>query len=177
MGKLRAFRDCLESKQSALARIAAHQEWCHQSGGAHTRPCSVICLLGKFAEQDFDPGVRTFSYAEKVHGIPESVAKLHELIEGGLQSKEAASWTQRFYEAIPEGGDLSGVMFCFFHWAVTPPVGIIQQGRKEILDGIKGVARLYDRKLDGETISASLPVTGLEQVVESKLIKTQKNSL
>jgi hypothetical protein len=149
MGKLLAFKDCLESKEQVLSRIAAHGERCDDSRGDHT--CSSICLLWQFVGDD-DPMASPFSYIEKVHSIPESVGKLQEWIRQGLTDQKAAGWTQRLYEAIPEGADLSGVMFRFFHWALTDQAAVRRLAGDKTLRAIEVVAALYERKAQGEEV-------------------------
>lgn len=162
MGKLRAFRDCLESKEEALARIVSHDDWCRIHGDLDVS-CSVICLVRPFSEKDIERDIALaendcfeseFLYAERCHGIPESLANLHDVLGDCLGRGKGADLTKRFYEAIPEGADLSDVVFNFFHWGLLHPGGVRSRAGKESMAAIEQVERLYDRRRDGKAVSA-----------------------
>jgi hypothetical protein len=121
VAKFLAFRDCLETKEKALSRIAEYRSSDHpgQWGSLRELPCSLDWLMSPFMAPDCFPEgadgplVLAPETAEKVHGIPRSVGNLQDVFLHVLPEHIVPAWTQRFYEAIPEGADLSNVVFRF----------------------------------------------------------------
>jgi hypothetical protein len=163
VAKLLAFRDCLETKERALVRIAGYRPSDHRGhwGSLRELPCSLDWLMSPFMAPDCFPEgpdgplVLAPQTAEKVHGIPRSVANLQDVFLHVLPEKVVPRWTQRFYEAIPEGADLSDVMFRFLYWALTDPAGVRLRTGKRVLKAIETVVCLYDRRIRDEDVPAT----------------------
>ncbi len=150
---MRAFIDCVETKEIALKRAAEHRAADNFIQGTYDdkngKGCSVGCMMKPFKGEDES----WHEAAERVHGIPQALAFLQDRMFEGLEVGKAKAWTERFYNAIPVGADLDLVVPRFMHWMMTDPEGIRKHADHQGLKAIDTVADLYERRLKGDTIS------------------------
>jgi len=137
---LQAYHNDKSVKSKYVRRMAAHRkadELCQRVGwrpgqkpGQKSRGCSVGCLF---------------------HAYNHSRGP----IEIGVPKAEAMQWPELFLKAIPVGADLSLVWPRFAVWLLSDEHhGVIRfaGGRKDVEAAIQGVATMFERVLDGESV-------------------------
>jgi len=105
---MRAFINTEVSRDQLIASLRGHREADRIIPGRYWgngKGCAVGCSI-----HDFRPGEESnHSLYPILFGIPESLARLQDVLFEGLLADLRPDWPLRFFEAIQEGADLSRV--------------------------------------------------------------------
>jgi len=140
---MKAFNNDQKIKEFYLARVLKHQEADEIIKGKYWedgKGCAVGCTLHSS---------KHISYESEL-GIPVEIAILQDNIFEGLENSEAKFFPYKFLNSIKIGADLSLVFSKFLIWSLTDKKnGVINFTKKEeIKEAIRGVAKLYKRKIE-----------------------------
>jgi hypothetical protein len=147
--KLIAFHGDIKIKQKYVARVKRHYELDEIIQGTYWQN-GKGCAVGCTVEQSDSP----HKAMEDELGIPRMIASLEDRIFEGLSNGEAKEFPLKFLKAIKPGADLSLVVPKFFVWLLTDPKdGVIRFARPDGKIAIQRVADLYQKKIDGKSVS------------------------
>src|SRR5579863_10160721 len=145
-----AYHNDPKIKETYLTRVREHraQDQLVQGYGywKDGKGCAVGCTIH---------GASHAAYETEL-GIPRLLARLEDGIFEALPVEPARTWPETFLNAIPVGADLAGVGDQFLHWLLADPTdGVLRFAKTEkTRKAIQDVADLYQRKMNGETITA-----------------------
>ena len=117
MTKLQAWHNDVSLKTKMLQKAKEHREADEYSKGTYGRyeegefkACSVGCSV-----RDLDPErniehLGDHEYLAEQLGVPLFITKIQDTIFERLSEGESMKWTERLFEAIPVGADLTSVM-------------------------------------------------------------------
>lgn len=138
------------SKKEAIEKAVAHRladEFTQGQWWENGKGCSLGCMFHDVT------GHNWFETAASQTGIPLEIVHLQERVFEGLPAEKAKFWTERFYQAVPEGADLSSVTPKFLLWLlIDEKHGVLRFTR----DGsgyrraVLTVADMLRRKIDGD---------------------------
>lgn len=146
MSKQRAFQNTMQIRQFYVERVLAHQlaneivqgtSWREDAAGA------VGCTIES----------NQHSRYEEELGIPRQLAYLEDRIFEGLPNKDAKGFPFAFLTSIPVGADLSLVLAHFMVWLLIDPERGVMRFVGKQGQTITAVAALYQRVIEGETVS------------------------
>ena len=140
------------SRDVMIAEAQAHRKAGRLVSGRYwdrNRGCSVGCSVETVNRRT---GGRMSHYDHAglagALGIPESLVQLQDAIYEGLPKDLRQAWPERFYTALPEGADLSGVWPLFAVWmlrqVVYPVAGVNRAVVERVAKGIETNWPHYD---------------------------------
>ena len=139
---LRAFHNDPAIKAKYLARLRAHEradEIIHDIGWENGKGCAIGCTLNKYDHEAYETEL----------GVPESIARLEDVLFEGQSNGAAQTFPRRLLAAIPVGADLSMVTPRFVYWLlVDPQHGVIRFANGDGILAIQRVAALYQHWID-----------------------------
>lgn len=146
MSKPGAFHNNVQIRQFYVERVLAHQLANEIMQGTSWRS-DATGAVGSTLESN------QHSRYEEELDIPRPLAYLEDRIFEGLPGKEAKAFPFTFLTNIPVGADLSLVLARFMVWLLSDPEkGVVRFVGKQG-QAITTVASLYQRVIDGETVS------------------------
>jgi hypothetical protein len=153
-----SYTNTIHTKQSAVALAEKHFEMDNFIQGTYwdndeQKGCSVGCMVKEYVQSNGN--VEWHEATEALFGVPRQLSYLQDRIFEMLPIEDAKKWTVRFMSAIPEGKDLSMVTTKLLLWIFTDEDGLLKFAKKrpDVLSVFNKVASLYQRKVDGETIT------------------------
>ena len=117
-------------------RLVSGEYWSDGNG------CSIGCSI-ETVNRRMGGGMSHHDHAglAAALGIPESLVQLQDAIYEGLPKDLRQDWPERFYTALPEGADLSGVWPLFAVWllreVVLPVAGVNRHVVERVARGIE----------------------------------------
>jgi hypothetical protein len=135
-------------KEKYLTRLRAHaaaDEIIKGSYWGNGKGCAVGCTVHSSNHEDY----------ENELGIPHLIAKLEDGIFEGLPNEAAKSFPLTFLESVPVGIDLAAEMVFekFMLWLlIDGECGVYKLASEQGKIAIKEVARLYERKIEGQLV-------------------------
>lgn len=124
-----------------------------KDGSDEFRGCAVGCSIESLNRiKDKDYSYSKHSSYEVLIGVPEVLAYLEDRIFEGLPVEASKEWPLLFAQAIKPGADLEMVMPKFMVWLMGD---LEQYATDEVKAFLRGVGRLYERRINGVEPSMS----------------------
>ena len=142
---LQAFNNDKEFKDQMIAAAISHREQDEYIAGAYAKMngsfkgCSVGCSLFDvkgIKGIDVGEGYNDHALLAKELGIPEFICHLQDSIFEGLPDSERFKWTERLFNSIPLGVDLTPVLPRFLLKTLDR---LPKTDNQDVEDAIKGV--------------------------------------
>ena len=142
---LQAFNNDKEFKDQMIAAAISHREkdeyiaGCYAKMNGSFKGCSVGCSLFDvkgIKGIDVGEGYNDHALLAKELGIPEFICHLQDSIFEGLPDSERFKWTERLFNSIPLGVDLTPVLPRFLLKTLDR---LPETDRTDVVDAIRGV--------------------------------------
>ena len=158
----------LLSREVMVAEARAHREADRLFSGTYWnvgRGCSIGCGV-ETVNRRTEAGLKHDDHAglAAALGIPEPLVQLQDAIFERLGGVAQRSWPERFYTALPEGADLSGVWPLFAAWmlreVVLPVAGVNRHVVERVARGIE-TNWAHDEQIAARTVARDARKAGL----------------